>query len=760
MMIIKKFVTLLLILCALNSYAQEPASPENYCTRVPLFNDMELNFFTPKMFRIRTSSLEGEKFPAKYMIPFAIGKLDSWDAVTYKMQEDDQYKYIFTGDIGIKVDKSNRSWTVWTHDFKTRIHPSDKPARGLFKNGYTLFDAASAFNEINNNSRYAHWFYNAKTGNYIDTYLPEDKLLDQYFIYGPDYPSLFAQFNQLVGPEPLLPKKAYGFFQTQHLACEGTQAQLMEAAKQFRARGIPVDNLIIDFEWGDGCDKFEEVTWGSRLDWSENYRQPVSPKKMIQALNAMHYDVMLIRHNAPNFKNRTGQGWTETVSDERTWWREYFERMEEGVAGTWQDTRQNDVTDSYIWQKTQEHIGPEKRVLFLGCRKMQSVNPWDFRFSTVPVNQVIGARRYPFDWTGDASFSWNEFKWQIEAITDTHGAMKGITYLTSDAVGANWKIQARWNQFADFSTISRSHNPKPWTGTIDTKNFENKIRITGRDTIQIKQESITGGNKKTAEESITRHRKLRYRLLPYIYSYAIENYLTGLPITRPMLLAFPDDYLCNANNWPYQYMFGNELLVAPVYGDFNSMEIYLPRGFNWIDYWSREVYPDGGLIRYNTSDINKLPLFVKAGAILPMRQEMNWIDPTVRDTLTFEIYPSDTVSSLTFYEDDNLSTRYQKGAYGITNISYDGRNLNAPGISISKTKGDFVGKQKTGTMTIKVNLIPKSPKTIRVNNVALTNRHHDKSHGSNGWFYDTGKQSIVLNIERNTDTDTEILILF
>ncbi len=752
---VRNSILILLVLWSNSVFSQKTVDQDNYSTRVKLSDNMELNLFTSRMFRIRTSTLEGEKFPARYAIPFAIGKVDNWEKVDFTERNDDQYKYIATGDIGIKLAKEGELWTVWSSDFKTKIYPSDGPIYGMFKDGYSLFDAASAFNEKNNNSRYAHWFYSPESGNYIDTYLADDKILDQFFIYGPDYLSLFSQINQLIGPEPLLRKKAYGFFQTQHLACEGTQTELMEIARKLRERNIPVDNLIIDFEWGDGCDRFKEVTWGSRLDWSENYAQPLFPDKMIEALHSMHYDVMLIRHNAPNFDNRTGQGWTEVVSNDQSWWKEYYQRMEEGVDGTWQDTRQNDVTDSYIWQKTQEYLGPEERVLFLGCRKMQSVNPWDFRFSTIPVNQVIGARRYPFDWTGDASFSWNELKWQIEAITNTHGAMKGVTYITSDAVGANWKIQARWNQFADFSSVSRSHNPKPWSGTIDTKNFESKIRITGRDTVRIKQEVTESRSSETAEASIRKHRKLRYKLLPYIYSYAIENHLSGLPITRPMILVFPDDYLCNANNWPYQYMFGNELLVAPVYGDFNSMEIYLPRGYDWIDYWSKEIYPGGGLITYNTSDINKLPLFVKAGAIIPMRQEMNWIDPEIPDDLSFDIYPSDSISTFTFYEDDNTSTRYQKGAIGKTTITSDWSSESMT-VRFSRMEGTFSGKPEERVVTLKINGL-KQPQNITRNGSKLI----QSTEGAvSNWTYNEQVGMLFIQLTVKTDENTNVRMDF
>ena len=753
-------LTTLTVLFSSVLLSQSLLDSDKYSTRISLTADIELNLFTSRMFRVRTSKLEGEKFPDRNLIPFAIGHVDNWDKVRYQKEEGSAEIVVTTGKIVFRFNKRDKSWTVSDASTNALIHPSDEPIFGMFKNGYTLFDAASAFNEKNNNSRYAHWFFNPETGRYIDTYLQEDKMLDQYFIYGPDYPSLFYQFNQLVGPEPLLPKKAYGFFQTQHVGCEGNQSQLMELARELRARDIPADNLIIDFEWGDACEANNEVTWGSRLTWSDNYSNPLPPQRMLQVLDSMRFDVMLIRHNAPLFKNRTGQGWTETVSEEGIWWQEYFKRMDEGVDGTWQDTRQNDITDSYIWQETQDHLGPGKRVLFLGCRKMQSVNPWDFRFSTVPVNQVIGARRYPFDWTGDASFSWNELEWQIAAITNTHGAMKGVTYVTSDAVGANWKIQARWNQFADFSTISRSHNPRPWSGTINTRNFENKIRITGRDTVTVKQETVVVGSGKTAEESIRRHRKERYKLLPYIYSYAIENYLTGMPITRPMVLAFPGDYLCNANNWPYQYMFGNELLVAPVYGDFASMEIYLPRDYDWIDFWSREIYPGGGLITYDTKDINKLPLFIRAGAILPTRQDMNWIDVAVPDQLTFYVYPSDSVSTYSFFEDDNRSTKYQQGEYGRTLISCDNTTADEIKIAFEPMEGSFRNKPESRSIKLKV-FSAEPPTMIQVSDLTLAEYYGENTDlPLNNWRFDANESFTELTMNIETGRKTEVKMRF
>lgn len=706
---------------------------KEYCTRVSVFENTEVCLFSEGMFRVRTSSLQGEKFPDKYMIPFVVGKLENWPSVSYQLKDTEEGLIIDTAKISIRFNANDKSWSVWSNEGKGKIHPSDGVVRGIFKNGYSLFDSASAFNEINNNSRYAHYFYNPETRNYTDVYLESDEIFDQYFVYGPDYKTLFKQVNELIGPEPLLPKKAYGFFQTQHLACAGTQGKLMEVAKMLRERDIPADTLIFDFEWGDGCVDGQEITWGSKLDWANEYSTPLSPRDMLKELKDMNYDVMVIRHNAPNFANRHNQGWTETIVDEDAWWDAFDARMDEGVRGAWQDTRQNDLTDSVIWSAMQNRFKGKNRVLFMGARKMQSVNPWDFRLSTVPVNQVMGSRRYPFDWTGDPSFSWNEFKWQIHAITNTHGSMKGINYISSDTVGANWKIQARWNQFTDFTTISRSHHRKPWQGNFDTKNFENKIKIDGRENIIIDEEpSVTEEGSENAEESIRKHRKIRYKILPYIYSYSIENYLTGMPVARPMLLAYPDDYFNNADNWPYQYMFGEELLVAPVYGDFNSMEIYLPQGIDWIDYWNHDIYKEGGLITYDTSDINKLPLFIKAGAIIPNRQEMNWIDTAVVDQIIFDIYPT-TSSSFDFYEDDNITIDYQDGAIAKTTIKVTKHENNNIHINLAPISGSFDGMPVEREYGFSVNLLKKAPKEVVVNNVS-----------ESGWDYDATKGNLFI----------------
>ena len=267
------------------------------------------------------------------------------------------------------------------------------------------------------------------------------------------------------------------------------------------------------------------------------------------------------------------------------------------------------------------------------------------------------------------------------------------------------------NQFSDFSAISRSHNPKPWAGNIDVANFQNKIKIEGRDSVVIKDtpknitHAVSGqaNTELSAERSIRRHRKERYKLLPYIYSTAYENYLTGMPICRPMLIAFPEDYLCFSDTWSYQYMFGSNILVAPVYGDFKTMEIYLPRENDWIDYWSKEVYKGGGIISYNTEDVEKLPLFIKAGAILPKTSERNWIEEEKQEEkLILDIYPAEGKTSFTLYEDDGKTITYQNGAYSSIVISQNQTKVGELIITIDEAKGDFKNKLPSRVWQVRV----------------------------------------------------------
>jgi alpha-glucosidase (family GH31 glycosyl hydrolase) len=555
----------------------------------------------------------------------------------------------------------------------------------------------------------------------------------------------------------------------------------MNIAKKLRDHDIPADTLILDFEWGDGCPGEEQKYWGG-LDWAPLYAAPLSPQAMLAQLHAMHFDVMIIHHNAPNFPHRVEDtpkrpgDWTQQTYDEDFWWRKIREELAIGVDGFWQDTRQNDVTDSVIWNGVQDYYGPSRRVLFMGNRDAMNLNPWSrSEDHTVGTASLLASRRYPFRWTGDISTTWNELRFQIDAITNSQGSMKGVSYITADAFAKNWQHQARWNQFLAFSAVARSHTMKPWDAHLDVLTLEKIMRFNPAHVADAQQlasdpdqqvvEAWVEKNEpgaKTAENSIRKHLKLRLRLLPYIYSTAYENYLTGMPLARPMDLAFPRDTDCQQNRWPYQYMFGDSLLVAPVFADLNSMEIYLPKGSDWIDYWNHQVYPGGKIIDYDTSDAEKLPLFVRAGSILPMRAEANWIDPGVPDNPLFlDVYASNQTASFTLYEDDGVTTEYQSGRFAQTVLQARREADGDVTLAMGQSTGDYKGKLAQRRFEITVNMMDKAPASMTRNGspLALLRTQETAQEFSEGWRYDAQGHKVIVRVNQSAASASSLVIV-
>jgi alpha-glucosidase len=491
----------------------------------------------------------------------------------------------------------------------------------------------------------------------------------------------------------LLPRKGYGFFQTQHLAAGGSQEKLMTVARAFRDRHLPCDTLIIDFEWGDGIGENGPIEWGHSLDWAPAYRTPLTPAEMVTELRRMHFDVMLIHHSVPAFENRCDRGWTQKVYPCGQWWKALQEKLDMGVVGTWQDTRGNEVTDSYLYLE-QEALY-KRRITFMGCRQMFDTRSWDGWGKHVPTDQLIGSRRYPFDWTCDCHNTWEELAWQVEAIVNRHGSMKAVTYITNDTSAANWRIQARWNQFIAFNSVARSHNQKPWQGASNLKAWLASLSwdsADGKSAVAVNDIMPVDRGQPTAENSIRRHLMLRYRLLPYVYATAHVNWLTGMPICRPLLLAFPNDPGCNDDQWPRQYLFGPNLMVAPVCADVNEMQIYFPGTQPWRCWWDGRVYEGGSTVAYDVSDIERLPLFVRSGAIIPMlRDQIEWIEPrSAGEALEIRVYPGDS-GEFNLYEDDGESLEYRAGQVGRTRLTFEtvGREWK---FTIGPLEGDFAGK--------------------------------------------------------------------
>jgi len=256
-----------------------------------------------------------------------------------------------------------------------------------------------------------------------------------------------------------------------------------------------------------------------------------------------------------------------------------------------------------------------------------------------------GIQRYSTMWTGDSNSTWDALALNVPMFTTL--GLSGEPFVGSDVGGfigrANGEFLVRSYQIGFLAPFFRNHHA-----------------IDGYD-----QEPWRFG--KYYEDIIRKYLKLRYRLLPFLYTTLEEAHRTGVPLFRPLMLNYQDDP--NTYNLDDEFMIGNELLVAPIVKpDVTSRLVYLPKGI-WYDFWTNTKHEGGKTIRTD-APLETVPMFVRGGAIIPMGPEMKYVGDKPVDPITFAIYPDEKGSAWAMlYEDDGISPAYERGVFRRTNVS-------------------------------------------------------------------------------------------
>jgi alpha-glucosidase (family GH31 glycosyl hydrolase) len=357
------------------------------------------------------------------------------------------------------------------------------------------------------------------------------------------------------------------------------------------------------------------------------------------------------------------------------------------------------------------------------------------------VQGWAGTQRYSVCWTGDQSGSWDLIRYHIPTLICS--GMSGQAYATTDVdgiFGGSAETYTRDLQWKCFTPVLYAMNgwskmsKRPWS-------YEEPYRSINR-----------------------KYLKLKMRLMPYMYKYTHEAYQTGAPIVRGMIWEYPQDKKTWDHTTQYQYMLGEWILVAPVYtsmkinGGWRKEDIYLPEG-RWIDYWDGRVIEGPTTIDAYPVTLDKLPLIVKAGAIVPMYPEMLYNNQKPKDPLTFEIYPYGE-SSFEMYEDDGITRKFKMGEFATQTISVKAPKGVAGDIDISvgKSIGDFEGKLPTRVYQFQVHSELK-PLTVALDGKELLELTEPNAFESirSGWYYDKNDRRGIVHIRiPRTSTDKEI----
>ena len=523
-----------------------------------------------------------------------------------------------------------------------------------------------------------------------------------YFVNGESYEELIDEYTDLTGKQPLPPIWALGNLHSRfgyHSQAE-TEASVRKALDQ----NYPIDAVILDIYWFGP--ELEDGQMG-KLDW--DLAQWPKPKAMIESFKEKGINTITV--SEPFFTLKSGEfeslaeqgllatndeGEAATIPDfyfgegglldifkkeAQTWiWDSYKYMKTYGVEGWWVDLGEPEKHPSYMNHAngTADEVHGVyghtwAQMLYEGYQKDYP----NERLLHLGRSGFAGTQRYGLiPWSGDISRSWSGLKAQLPIMLGM--GVSGLGYMHSDAGGFSMvdgpdaELYTRWLQFAAFTPIFRPHadqivpaEPSEWP--------------------------------KEVQQNVKPYVDLRYELLPYNYTLAWKNMTTGMPMARPMFMEYPN--LPDTLEW--QYMWGEDFLVAPVLEQgASTMDVYLPEG-DWYHYWANEKV-SGGDWRNESLSIQHTPVYVKAGAITPTKEGINRTTQYSNGELTLTYYVSEKPGkTLVYYDDGKTPQAYAKDQYQLLEVVVD-PGENDMNISLSTSGEGYPGAPENRKITLEI----------------------------------------------------------
>lgn len=557
----------------------------------------------------------------------------------------------------------------------------------LSSNGYGIF-----WNNMSR-SRFNNRFLNA-------LYLSSEvaNAMDYYFMYGPEFDKIIAGYRELTGAPPLFGKWAYGFWQCKNKY--NTQTEIEGIAQKYRDLHIPADNIVQDWFW-----------WNIMGEPTFDKSRYPDPKGMFDTLHANHFHVMIsvwpsfrpgsktyddmdkkgyfiAKSVTPGF-HPAGQAIYDTFNPAAR--KYYWNLMDDGLFklgadAWWLDTDEPETEDRetniLVTNKVSLGSGARYANAFplmhtTGVYQGQRAETDQKRVFILSRSAFAGEQRNAITvWSGDINADWVFLKKQISA--GLNYSLSGLPYWTTDTGGfvtgnpddpKYRELFVRWFQFSTFNPILRVHG----TRVPD----QNELWSYGPE----------------SEKILVAFDTLRYRLLPYIYSLAWMTTSQAYTPMRALVMDFRTD--TRAANIGDQFMYGPALLVNPVTEPAVSVrQIYLPAS-KWYDFWSGTAFNGPANIEAATP-LDRIPVYVRAGSILPLGPTMEWSTQKPEDPIELRVYRG-ADGNFTLYEDENDNYNYEKGAYAIIPFHW---NEASQTLTIGNRKGSFPGMLESRTFQI------------------------------------------------------------
>ena len=542
--------------------------------------------------------------------------------------------------------------------------------------------------------------------------------MDYYFIAGQNLDEVISGYRTLTGKASLYPKWTLGFWQSRERY--QSSKDIEDNMKKFRDLHIPVDNIVQDWNY------WKLDSWGSHE--FEAARYP-NPQAMLDSVHAMNGRFMIsvwpkFYDTVKNYKELDSKGWMyhQAIKDDihdwlgfrgsfydaysdgarKMFWRQMDENLytkyKFGIDAWWMDASEPNVRDcTPMWYRkalsgptaigtSTEYFNAYSIVnadaIYNGQR---SVNP-NQRVFLLTRSGFAGEQRYSTaTWSGDIATRWEDMRAQMTA--GLNYSMAGLPFWGMDQGGfcvenryvaaqqefdktgkenadlKEWReLQARWNQFGCFVPLYRTHGQWPTREVWNIAPADHP-----------------------AYKTIVAYDKLRYRLMPYLYSMAGMVHFKDYTMMRGLVMDFNGDD--NVYDIKDQWMFGPALMACPV-GEYKkySRNVYLPKQKGWYDFYTGKHYAGGQTIVAD-APFDKIPVFVPEGSILPVGPEMEWSDQKKAELIDLYVYAGKD-GSYTLYEDEGTNYNYEKGKYAMIDFKYNDAQKT---VTIAARKGAFDG---------------------------------------------------------------------
>ncbi len=592
------------------------------------------------------------------------------------------------------------------------------------------------------------------------------------------------QYETYDSPLALFPKKAFGYWEYEENA-NVFQANIEDYIREWKNRDLPLSGIVLEPCWQRD---YNELTW------NETYPDPAG---MIERVNAMGVSIGLWENGwlTPNCANwaeaeargflipESGRNWKGTQPEKSLqfdsripecvdWWMSQHEPLLdlniEGFkldAGNSRDDTSLTLAAPFA-QKAEAYAG--RRLFTLKC--------WG-GWARDEEEVAVGL------WQGDPLATW-------QACRD------GLLCAILNGLSGQWffgpeigalderrghhctpELYQRWAEWGMCAPHPSSMGGRP-----------------GREPWKLGPE---------CEATFRKLAKWRMRLTPYVYSYNWNAYRTKEPLMRALAIDFPDDPNCRFDFYEadpmelymrgmdfthefieidtpagagaglglalyseqenFEFMFGRELLVAPVvWKGATARDVYLPAGTEWIDYRDgKTVYVGGQTLQAYPAALDEMPIFVKAGSIIPMGPDMHTIDEKPCDPLTLAIYPSVAESAIfTLYEDDGVSLEYRDGAYATTAIRCSAMGGNELAVDVGAAAGDFAGKLLQRRVVLEIHRQSAKPSSVQTNGrtLPLFDSPSELEAEAEGWHHDVDRQITTVAYEAATDVAAKTVV--